>query len=62
MAALDEDDYARADALARRMTYMELSTHPKYMSEFVAACFLPHTHAEEFPSASTGNTTLGERR
>jgi len=62
MAALDEDDYARADALARRMTYMELSTHPKYMSEFVAACFLPHTHAEEFPSVSTGNSTLGERR
>jgi len=28
----------------RRMTYIELSTHPGYMDEFVAACFLPHTN------------------
>ena len=62
MAALNEGDYARADAVARRMTYLELSTHSDYMSEFVAACFLPHTHAEEFPSVSTENDTLSERR
>ncbi len=36
--------------LARNMTYMELSTEPGYMDEFVAACFLPHTNASLFPS------------
>ena len=33
------------------MTYLELSTHPGYMDSFVAACFLPHTDANLFPSA-----------
>ncbi len=36
--------------LASNMTYLELSTVPGYMDEFVAACFLPHTDAELFPS------------
>ncbi|MBR4702237.1 MAG: DUF4445 domain-containing protein [Oscillospiraceae bacterium] len=34
--------------LGRNMTYLELSTHPGYMEEFVAACFLPHTDASLF--------------
>ncbi|MDR2028044.1 MAG: ASKHA domain-containing protein [Treponema sp.] len=29
--------------ISRGMTYLELSSHPGYMDEFVAACFLPHT-------------------
>ena len=37
--------------LASNMTYMELSTEPRYMEEFVAACFLPHTSKELFPSS-----------
>lgn len=36
--------------LGRNMTYMELSTNPRYMDEFVAACFIPHTDATLFPS------------
>ena len=39
------------DELASNMTYMELSTNPRYMDEFVAACFLPHTNRELFPSS-----------
>ncbi|MDR1597014.1 MAG: ASKHA domain-containing protein, partial [Treponema sp.] len=30
------------------MTYLELSSHPGYMDEFVAACFLPHTNEALF--------------
>ena len=37
--------------LARNMTYVELSTHPGYMDNFVAACFLPHTDASRFPDS-----------
>lgn len=33
---------------AASMTYLELSSHPSYMDEFVAACFLPHTDASLF--------------
>ncbi len=40
----------KVDELARSMTYLELSTEPGYMDEFVAACFLPHTNASLFPS------------
>ncbi len=36
--------------LAKSMTYMELSTTPGYMDEFVAACFIPHTDTSLFPS------------
>lgn len=36
--------------LSHNMTYMELSTEPGYMDEFVAACFLPHTDNSLFPS------------
>ena len=36
--------------LAANMTYMELSTVPIYMDEFVGACFIPHTDASMFPN------------
>jgi uncharacterized 2Fe-2S/4Fe-4S cluster protein (DUF4445 family) len=36
--------------IGRGMTYVELSTNPGYMDEFVAACFLPHTDETLFPS------------
>jgi uncharacterized 2Fe-2S/4Fe-4S cluster protein (DUF4445 family) len=34
--------------LGRGITYLELSSHPGYMDEFVAACFLPHTNGDLF--------------
>lgn len=34
------------------MTYMELSTVPTYMDEFVGACFIPHTDASMFPECT----------
>jgi len=38
--------------VAANMTYLELSTYPGYMDSFVAACFIPHTDAKRFPSAT----------
>ncbi len=37
--------------LAQNMTYLELSTNPRYMDNFVAACFLPHTNGSLFPDS-----------
>lgn len=50
MALLNRERFAEAKRLADSMTYFELSTDPTFMEEFTSACFLPHTHIEEFPS------------
>lgn len=41
----------KIEELSRNMTYVELSTHPGYMDNFVAACFIPHTDLSRFPSS-----------
>jgi uncharacterized 2Fe-2S/4Fe-4S cluster protein (DUF4445 family) len=40
---LSEEKRSEIDALADRITYLDLSTHPGYMDEFVASLFIPHT-------------------
>ena len=40
----------RQKELARRMTYLELSTDPAYMNQYTGALFLPHTDITRFPS------------
>jgi len=37
--------------IAGNMTYIDLSSLPEYMGEFIAACFLPHTDEKLFRSA-----------
>ncbi len=49
--ALSDEANAKVEELARNMTYVELSTHPGYMDNFVAACFLPHTDIARFPDS-----------
>jgi len=36
--------------LAKRMTYLELSTDPSYMDQYTGALFLPHTDMDHFPN------------
>ena len=38
-----------AERIALMMTNLELSNHPTFMNEFVAAMFLPHTDSSAFP-------------
>ena len=49
MVMSDEAD-AKCQEVMANMTYLELSTYPGYMDNFVAAGFLPHTNASLFPS------------
>ncbi len=49
---LSTEAFQRAEAIARQMTYFELSVHPDFMDEFVASLFLPHTQMELFPSVA----------
>ena len=46
---LSEPAEEKVYELSKNMTYMELSTTPGYMDEFVAACFIPHTNSSLFP-------------
>ena len=39
-----------SDDIARKITYFDLSLDPKYMDEYMAALFFPHTNLQRFPS------------
>jgi len=54
LAATDARTYRQVEEIASAMTYLELSTHPRFMEEFVSASFLPHTDTEKFPSVELG--------
>jgi uncharacterized 2Fe-2S/4Fe-4S cluster protein (DUF4445 family) len=40
------------ERVCRMMTNIELSDHPSFMDNYVAAMFLPHTHQAEFPGVT----------
>ena len=52
MMLISEDFRKRQQELARRITYLDLSTDPDYMDQYTAAMFLPHTDLSQFPSKS----------
>ena len=41
----------KANEIAKKITYFELSVEPGYMDEYIAALFFPHTDLLRFPSA-----------
>jgi len=47
---LSSDAINEAEEIAKKMTYFELSVDPKYMDEYVAALFFPHTDKIRFPT------------
>lgn len=51
-----------ARAVAQMMTNFELSDNTDFMSNYVAALFLPHTDTNEFPSVSQKLAKLGSLR
>ena len=44
------EERGQAEAIARKMTYIELSAESGYMDEYVSALFFPHTDLTLFPS------------
>ena len=47
---LSEEATKKADEIAKKITYFELSVEPLYMDEYMAALFFPHTDLSKFPS------------
>jgi uncharacterized 2Fe-2S/4Fe-4S cluster protein (DUF4445 family) len=49
LLSFSKDLLKEAERIASMMTNLELSNHPTFMSEFIAAMFLPHTDISAFP-------------
>lgn len=52
IALLSREHRRKLNELAARMTYVDLSSDPRYMDSYVKALFLPHTEIELFPSVA----------
>ena len=50
MALLSQEALGKTDAIAERMTNIELCAEPSYMGEYVGSLFLPHTDIDLFPT------------
>ncbi len=52
MALLSREHRRRLTEIASRITYVDLSSNPRYMDSYVKALFLPHTDLEQFPTVA----------
>jgi len=52
IALVSNHAFEKAQTIAKKMTYFELSVSHDFMNEFIAALFLPHTNQERFPSVT----------
>ena len=52
LVSFSKEFLKEARETARKMTNIELSTNPKFMDEFVASMFLPHTDERAFPKVA----------
>jgi uncharacterized 2Fe-2S/4Fe-4S cluster protein (DUF4445 family) len=52
LALVSASQRKRLADIAKRMTYVDLSSEPGYMDEYTAAMFLPHTDTSLFPRSS----------
>jgi uncharacterized 2Fe-2S/4Fe-4S cluster protein (DUF4445 family) len=52
MALMSREHRRRLAEIAARITYVDLSSNPRYMDSYVKALFLPHTDLEYFPTVA----------
>jgi len=50
MSLLSRDALMKAHEIYKNITYIDLSSEPNYMNEYVASLFFPHTDLGRFPS------------
>jgi uncharacterized 2Fe-2S/4Fe-4S cluster protein (DUF4445 family) len=53
IALLSREHRRKLAEIASQMTYVDLSSDPRYMDGYVKAMFLPHTDSDQFPSLAT---------
>jgi len=59
LCLLSQDAYEKAEAIAKKMTYLDLSTNPEFMNNYSASLFLPHTDIERFQSVKKILSKIG---
>ncbi len=52
IALLSREHRLKLAGIASRITYMDLSSDPRYMDSYVKSMFLPHTDMERFPTVA----------
>jgi uncharacterized 2Fe-2S/4Fe-4S cluster protein (DUF4445 family) len=52
IALLSREHRQLLSAIAAKMTYIDLSSDPRYMDSYMSALFLPHTDMGQFPSVA----------
>ncbi|HZD31512.1 MAG TPA: ASKHA domain-containing protein [Candidatus Angelobacter sp.] len=52
MALLSREHRRRLAEIATRITYVDLSSNPRYMDSYIQALFLPHTDLGQFPTVA----------
>ncbi len=50
MCLLSREAFLKAGEISKNITYLDLSSEPGYMDEYIAALFFPHTDSGRFPS------------
>jgi len=50
MSLVSHESFEKAGDIYKNITYVDLSSEPNYMDEYVAALFFPHTDSGRFPS------------
>lgn len=61
LGLLDRAARRRINAIARRMTYLELSADNSFYEAFTSALFLPHTELARFPTVQAQIENLGAK-
>ncbi|MBK7256776.1 MAG: DUF4445 domain-containing protein [Ignavibacteriae bacterium] len=59
MVLVSQEFREKQRQLAGRMTYIDLSSKPGYMNQYVGALFLPHTDLDLFPSVKKSRHVSG---
>ncbi|MDD5688451.1 MAG: ASKHA domain-containing protein [Elusimicrobia bacterium] len=53
MCLLSQDAMKKAEELAQKMTYIDLSENSEFMNNYTASLFLPHTDMDLFPNVKS---------
>ncbi|MGE4357905.1 MAG: ATP-binding protein, partial [Candidatus Omnitrophota bacterium] len=50
LCLLSQEAYEEVEAIAKKMTYIDLSTSTEFMNNYSASLFIPHTDIDKFPT------------
>jgi uncharacterized 2Fe-2S/4Fe-4S cluster protein (DUF4445 family) len=58
LCLLSQEAHEKAETIASKMTYIDLSTNPEFMNNYSASLFLPHTDIDRFQSVKKALSKL----